>query len=90
MENNLSKLPKNHSFLLDNKHFKVSGVIKIISFLEEKIVLKLDGVSLIITGSDLTIQNLNIEGGMVEATGTVKTMKYTDTFKANVIGKLFK
>lgn len=69
-----------HNLILENrKKLSVSGIEEVESFNEEEIVLRTGhhGV-LVIKGSELHINKLNVDTGDVNISGTVTSMDYID------------
>lgn len=64
-----------HTLHLTNK-LVVSGVKKIDSYSKTKIVLILDKQTLVIEGNDFELGKLDTTGGVVEASGTIRTLRY--------------
>ena len=67
-----------HNLILENrKKLSVSGVDEVESFNEEEIILRtLQSGVLVIKGSELHINRLNVETGDVNITGIVDSMDY--------------
>lgn len=85
-----SQLQSPHSLFITQGLIKVCGVLEVISYLEQKIVLKLVDTHLVIIGKKMIIKNINESSQIVEATGEVTAVRYTNDIKANIIGKIFK
>ena len=69
-----------HNLILENrKKLSVSGIEEVESFNEEEIVLRTShhGV-LVIKGTDLHINKLNVDSGDVKISGEVSTLDYID------------
>lgn len=79
------KLP--HCLNLDNrKKLKLNGITDVGSFDEQSIVTYTDLGELIIKGSNLHINKLNLENGLLEIDGVVNIMEYSDDSRASVKG----
>ena len=75
-EEKKQKLP--HSVILENrKAFTATGVSNVDSFDEQTIVAYTDLGELVVKGSGLHINRLNIETGELTLTGEMDTLTYT-------------
>ena len=75
-EEKKQKLP--HSVILENrKAFTATGVSNVDSFDEQSIVAYTDLGELVVKGSGLHINRLNIETGELTLTGEVDSLTYT-------------
>ena len=75
-EEKKQKLP--HSVILENrKAFTATGVSNVDSFDEQTIVAYTDLGELVVKGSGLHINRLNIETGELTLTGEVNSLTYT-------------
>ncbi len=72
---------KGHNFnLYDRGRFCVTGVSSVESFDEGMVVMELDeGSMLTVEGVDISITDLDLEKGSVEASGLVTGMFYSDS-----------
>lgn len=69
-----------HNLILENREkLSVSGVLDIDTFDESKIVLFITDDTMIIDGSDLHIQKLDVTSGELIIEGEVYTISYTGT-----------
>ena len=57
--------------------FSLSGVKKVRSAEPAQVIAVLDTCQIIIAGSNLSVQNVNIPSGILELTGTINSIKYT-------------
>jgi len=57
----------------------LSGVKKIRSAEPSQVTAVLDNCQIIIQGTNLNVQNLNIPSGVLELTGAVNSIRYTGT-----------
>lgn len=64
--------------LNERKELSVTGVTEVVSFDEETVVLRTALGTLIIQGSGLHLNNLSLNGGQVEVSGTVSTLVYQE------------
>lgn len=81
-----------HSLILENRrNLTATGVSNVDSFDEQTIVAYTDLGELIIRGSKLQINKLNIETGELTLTGEITSTSYSDNKPAGgFISKLFK
>lgn len=71
-----------HKITLEGRsRLSVTGVTDVESFDETMVVLKTNRGTLVIRGSGLHLQNLNLDGGQVSADGTVDSFLYEDDGK---------
>ena len=86
MEGNLA-VKKNTKIVLNNQDdLIITGVSKVISSTENQILVVLEGKTLQIDGSKLTTNKLDVESGILEATGTVLGMKFLGTKQKSKYG----
>ncbi len=75
---NEAQAGKKHTLMLDNrKKLVITGAEDVSGFNEETVSLKTSAGGLIIRGSDLRIDRLNLETGDVTVEGTVNSLQYT-------------
>ena len=68
-----------HNLMLENRQsLKVTAVVDVESFDEEKIMLITEEDGLIIEGEDLHIQKLSVDDGELSITGEILSITYTD------------
>jgi sporulation protein YabP len=78
MENNLNTSSTKSNLTLNNRNnLTITGVKKVRTTEPTSVVLNLENCSLIISGSNLTVQNINISSGVLELTGSVNSIRYT-------------
>jgi sporulation protein YabP len=86
--------PKNQTLLLENREkLSVTGVIDVESFNDQSIVAITDMGVLIIHGSELHINKLNLESNELIVEGDIFSLEYSDgeTGKSkSFFGKMFK
>ncbi|MCL1935517.1 MAG: sporulation protein YabP [Defluviitaleaceae bacterium] len=71
----------------------ITGVIEVMSFDDEEIATETEMGTLIIRGSNLHVNSLNIEKGELEIDGQVDSFNYEDNSvksKSNILGKIFR
>lgn len=64
--------------LKERKELSITGVVEVVSFDEETVVLRTALGTLIIQGSGLHLNQLSQEGGQVEVSGTVSALVYQE------------
>ncbi|MCT8977486.1 sporulation protein YabP [Clostridium sp. CX1] len=96
MEKKETKLEEKKSVLnLENrKRLILNGVVEVISFNEEQIVLNTNLGSLNIKGAGLKMNKLDVQNGDVIIVGTINSCIYTNSEikkeKQSLVSKLFK
>ncbi|HEY5587070.1 MAG TPA: sporulation protein YabP [Ruminiclostridium sp.] len=94
MEEKKITKPKNQTLLLENREkLSVSGVIDVESFNDQSIVAITDVGVLIIRGSELHINKLNLESNELIVEGDIFSLEYSDgeTGRSkSFFGKMFK
>ena len=82
---NISKLT------LDNrKKLSLTGVEKAISSNENNMIFQVSGVKIFISGSELHIEKLDVDSGMLELSGVVDCIKYSTGTSKSLFKRLFK
>ncbi|MEJ6952136.1 sporulation protein YabP [Natronospora cellulosivora (SeqCode)] len=83
---------KLHKLNLSNrKELEISGVQEVISFNEDKILLQTIQGILDIKGSELNIQNLNLDDANIKVSGLIFSLIYSDKQKEkSILKKIFK
>ena len=81
---------KAHSLNLEEqKKLTLTGILNVESFNEKEICLKLSNNMLTILGSNLNVEKLNVEDGLLTVIGEINTIKYSGA-KQNIIKRIFK
>ena len=83
---------KNHTLMLDNRRKLVlTGAVEVNGFNEETVSVKTTARTLIVKGSGLHVDKLNLETGDVTVSGTVNSLQYigTDNSRSR-LSKLFR
>lgn len=79
-----------HRITMNNRAWmQVSGVLEVISFDTEEIVLDTEEGRMQITGSGLQVKQLVIESGELEIEGRPDSIQYTDMKKPVTTSSLF-
>ncbi|MBV4419737.1 sporulation protein YabP [Clostridium tyrobutyricum] len=86
---------KKNSLSLENrKRLIITGIIEVISFNEEQILLNTNLGSLNVKGSSLKMNKLDVQNGQVVIMGTINSCIYTNNQprkkKKSIISKMFK
>lgn len=79
--------------MIGRRSLKVTGVDSVKSFDEKEIHLETLEGTLVITGDDLDIKNLNLEKSQLEIEGTINVLNYlagTHARRKKILEKLFK
>lgn len=79
----------------DRQRSQVTGITKVISIEEQQIILITDVGRMIISGRELHAGKLDVAAGVLEFTGMVNNITYTDYKSpgqkaAGLVGRLFK
>lgn len=86
--------PKNQTLILENREkLNVTGVLDVESFNEESIVAVTDLGVLMIRGSDLHINKLNLDSNELIVEGDIYSLEYNDgenTKSKSFFSKMFK
>lgn len=91
-EDNKNIIKAEQSLVLkDRKYLDMSGIIEVISFNEEKVILQTTQGLLDIKGQDLNIHSLNLDNGNIKIEGLFSSLIYTDkNTEKGILKKLFK
>jgi len=86
---------KKSNLVLENrKKLTINGVIEVINFNENQILLNTDVGTMIIKGKELKMNKLDVQNGDVIITGKVDSFVYTNdkvkTKKDSIISRLFR
>lgn len=88
------EIKKAHNIILEGrKMLSVSGVSDVDSFDEQTVMLYTEMGELIIRGSDLHMNKLNVESGDVNIEGNICSLSYQDEAprgSGGLMGKLFR
>lgn len=86
--------PKGNLILENRKKLSITGVVEVISFDDEKIVLNTNHGGLHIKGENLRMNKLDVQNGEVVIVGTVNSCIYTGATEkpdnASILKRLFK
>ena len=85
---------KIQNLVLENRHkLSVSGVMDILSFDDQIVIIDTNMGMLTVKGIDLRINKLSIDTNDIIVEGTINSLVYSDKFDkkaSNFIGKIFK
>ena len=67
----------NNRIIVDNRNnITITGITKMISSNETMITMLVKTTKLVVNGKDLKIERLDVENGLLEASGTIDAVKY--------------
>ena len=87
---------KNHKLILNNrKAGLVTGVLDVLSFNLNEILLETEQGMLMVKGTDMHVNRLNLEKGEVDLAGNIDNISYSDIHSGvkageNLFSKLFR
>lgn len=87
------KAAPHNAFMENRRKLTLTGVKDIDSFNEQGVIVLTDSGVLIVKGSDMHVDKLNIESGDVCVEGTIDSLTYTDLHDkrtGSIIKSLFK
>lgn len=90
MEENVSNKMAHNLVLQGRKDLSVSGVLEVISFDEDIVVIKTSMGQLTIVGQDLRISKTNVQTGELVLDGKIEECSYCDTQNKNNSNGIFK
>lgn len=88
---------KNHKLVVNNRKTSlVTGVLDVLSFDLNEVFLETEQGMLMVKGSDLHVNRLNLEKGEVDLSGTIDSIAYSSDVQSavsrgeNIFAKLFR
>lgn len=95
MEDNIAVKQRAHKFMLTNRMTcMVSGVMDVLSFDLNEILLETDLGMLLVKGSELHVNRLTLEKGEIDIEGKIDSLTYSENTHAvkgeSLLGRLFK
>lgn len=90
------QMPKAHKLVVNNrKASMVTGVLDVLSFDLNEILLETEQGMLMVKGTDLHVNRLSVEKGEVDLSGNIDSIAYSNVNQAgrqneNFFAKLFK
>ncbi len=92
-QNPPSPIGGKHTLLLKNReHLSLEGVLEVIRFDEEAVILKTEGGQLTVEGEGLHVKKLLLEAKEAVIEGKILSLSYTDRSevkKDGLLGRLF-
>lgn len=70
------KIKTNHSLFLTENKIEIKGISGVLSYQSKEIALSLPSSTLIISGTDLSLENFDTENGVATVTGTACDIRY--------------
>ena len=89
-------MQKNHKLVVNNrKTSMVTGVIDVLSFDLNEILLETEQGMMMVKGTDLHVNRLSLEKGEVDLSGNIDSISYSDVHEGakqgeNLLSKLFR
>lgn len=83
---------KGHKLELDHERaMSMTGVKDVPTFTDKSITIHLANETLLVTGQNLAVKNLDVENGKLQVTGRVFSLKYTaQAAPSSIIKRIFK
>ena len=87
---------KNHKLVLNNrKNGLVTGVLDVLSFNLNEILLETEQGMLMVKGTDLHVNRVNLEKGEIDLSGNIDSVAYSEIHTPgkqaeSLLGKLFR
>ena len=87
---------RSHKLVVNNRKTSlVTGVLDVLSFDLNEILLETEQGMLMVKGSDLHVNRLSLEKGEVDLAGTIDSMSYSEVHapgrqSANILSNLFR
>ena len=73
-----SQIKRQHKLELDrHRTMTMTGVKDVPAFTDKTMTIRLDGETLLVTGQNLSVKNLDVENGKLSVSGTVNSLKYS-------------
>lgn len=88
----VQKAKSPHKIELDHlRSVSMTGVLDVPTFTDKTVVVRLDGETLTISGTDLAVKNLDTENGILQISGQINALKYSaQTSPSSFAKRLFK
>ena len=82
---------KNHSVSIHNREsIELTGIRDVSSFNEEEVNAACDSGSVVIKGSHLIVETLDLDNGILKVNGRISALIYSEKAnKSGILGKLF-
>lgn len=80
-----------HAFNYDGRRLNITGVTEVAHFEDKEVAVSLKERGLVVRGRDLSVNELNVNTGVLTIDGEVHSIAYTGaTEKTSLLKKLFK
>lgn len=90
MEEKEEKIKSNKIVITNQNQIYLTGITKVLTSTESEISVAINGQNLSISGEKLSVTKLDIESGILEATGLVTAMRFSGTKqKQNIFKRVF-
>lgn len=78
--NNVNEtVPNNHKITIDSRNaITITGITNVESASENGLLLYVNNTALSIDGEKLKVQKIDVDTGIVEVVGLIKSLKYSD------------
>lgn len=84
-------MSKNHTLKLNEGKIEIGGVSEVISFGEKEVIFRIGERKLVIEGTGLSCESVDVEGGNAVLSGEVRALAYrTGTSAKGIIKRLFR
>lgn len=91
MEENNEKISKSKILITNQNTLSLCGITKVVASTENEICVMIGNQTLSVTGEKLTTTKMDIESGILEATGLVSGLKFAgQKHKENFFKRVFK
>ena len=88
--NEQNKTNKNHGIILENReHLVISGVLDVIGFDDETVLMETELGQLTVKGQNLKVLSFTVEAGSISVEGSVSALVYTGASKKGALKRLF-
>lgn len=74
--NEKNEVLNNKIIVTNREHISISGITKMLSSNDTTITMLIKNTKLIVNGKNLHIEKLDVENGLLEASGTIDCAKY--------------
>lgn len=83
-----NKMIKTHKLVINNRHTSlVTGVLDVLSFDLNEILLETEQGMLMVKGSDMHVNRLSLEKGEVDLSGNIDSVAYSDVNQSRKQGE---
>ncbi len=78
-----------HSLFISGEKTEIKGISGVSHYSDKELCFQIDGGTLLISGTDLNMENLNVEGGVATVRGEILGVKYKKS-NLNLLKRLSK